>query len=278
MASDLISVALPVYNNKETIAKTIKSVISQTYGNWELIIVNDASTDGSEKIIQKFQDKRITLINHKTRRHIAKSLNEIIDKAKGDYLARIDGDDYCYPERFQKQLKYLKKNPGIDLVGCNMIIVDSHGKLLGKRIFKKISNNSYSNIYIAHPTFFGKTSFFKKYRYKSPPYSAQDQDLLFRASKESNYAILDEILVCYRENLNLKKIARTRLNLILSRAKTKKSLINTLLLVINQIIKLAIDSLAILTGLNYKILKHRCKPLSEKEKVNWLKVEKELNI
>ena len=278
MFKDLITVALPVHNNKKTIATTIKSIINQTYSNWELIIINDASTDGSEKIIQKFQDKRITLINHKTKRHIANSLNEIIFRARGKYFARIDGDDYCYLERFEKQLKFMKKHPDIDLIGCGLAIINDSGNLIGKRVFTNITNSSQSNIYIPHPTFFGKTSFFKKYLYKSPPYSAQDQDLLFRAYKESNYAILDDILVCYRETLNLKKIARTRRDLIISRFKVRKSDLQFLQLLIDQLLKLTVDTLAILTGLKYKILKHRCSPISEKERLDWLKLKKSLDI
>ena len=278
MAKDLITVALPMHNNKETIALTIKSIINQTYCNWELIIINDASSDGSEEIIEGFHDKRITLINYEKKRGVANSLNEIIDRAKGDYFARIDGDDYCYSNRFEKQLKFMKEHPSVDLIGCNLAIIDNQGNLLGKRIFNNIANNSLSNIYIPHPSFFGKISFFKKHRYKSPPYSAQDQDLLFRAYERSNYAILDEILVCYRETLNIKKIAKTRIDLIRSRFQAKKSYSQFLRLAINQLAKLTIDALAISTGLNYKILKHRCTSLTKKERADWLKLKRELNI
>lgn len=278
MHKSLITVAMPVYNNEKTVATTIKSVLKQTYKNWELVIIDDASTDNSIDVISSFKDKRIKLIRHKKNKHIAKSLNEIIKIAKGEYFARIDGDDYCYPNRFETQINYLKNHPDVDLIGSDLLIVNKHGELLGKRTYNNLISNPYSNIYIAHPTFFGKTSFFQKYKYHCPPVTAQDQDLLFRSYTKSKFAKIDQILVCYQETLSLKKIVRARFDLMKSRFLNKGINFGLFTLFINQMLKIIYESFAIFTGLNYKMLRHRARPISKKEKAEWEKVKKLLEI
>ena len=282
MSNDLITVALPVFNNEKTVEVTIKSIIFQTYQNWELIVVDDASTDSTAKIVKKFKDKRIKIVRHSENKHIAATLNEIIDKAKGKYFARIDGDDYCYPKRFEVQLSYMKKHPKIDLVGCNLIVVDKNGRLLGKRnVYRKnnnVTHNPYSNIYLPHPSFFGKIEFFRKYKYRRPPVTAQDQDLLLRAFEESKFANVNQILVCYQETLNVKKIFWARVDLLKSRYMFKGANLKFFKLLVNQLIKICIDSMAVFSNLNYIILRHRAKPVSLKEKQEWQEVKSLLGI
>lgn len=110
---------MPVYNAERFLNYSISSIIDQTYSNFELIIVNDNSNDNSEKIINSFckLDKRIHYFSFKKKSGITKCLNFGIRKSKGFYIARMDADDFSYPDRLKVQVEFLKKNSSIDLVG-----------------------------------------------------------------------------------------------------------------------------------------------------------------
>lgn len=127
-----ISVILPVYNAQRTVAETIASVIDQTYGNFEFLIINDGSTDGSGAIIDHAakQDDRIR-VWHQSNSGFAFSLNRMIDHARGAYLARIDADDIATPERFQLQLAYMQSHPEVCVLGTNVINIDGDGDVYG---------------------------------------------------------------------------------------------------------------------------------------------------
>ena len=122
-----ISVIMPVYNAEKYVAEAIKSILNQTYDDFELIIINDASQDKSLEIIKSFDDSRIKLLNNKTNLGCTISLNKGIKIAKGEYIARMDSDDISLPERFSKQIDYLEKNPRISVVGTYLISIDENG-------------------------------------------------------------------------------------------------------------------------------------------------------
>lgn len=126
----LISVVMPVYNAEKYLDEAIQSILTQTYNNFEFIIINDGSTDKSLEIIEKYknQDERIILISRENKGLIY-SLNEGIKKSKGKYIARMDADDISLPERFQKQISLLEKENG-DICGCHWIVVNESGKII----------------------------------------------------------------------------------------------------------------------------------------------------
>lgn len=108
----LVSIITPVYNAEEFIVDTINSVLSQTYQNWELILVDDVSTDSSREIIQKFEqeDKRIKVVLLKENSGAAIARNTAIDYAKGKYIAFVDSDDLWTSDKLQKQVQFMEKN------------------------------------------------------------------------------------------------------------------------------------------------------------------------
>ena len=106
----LISVVLPVYNCKEYIRDSVQSILQQTYKNFELIIVDDGSEDGTLDILNNFKDKRIRLYKNKYNRGLIYSLNKALNKSKGQFIARMDADDICELNRLQKQINYLDNN------------------------------------------------------------------------------------------------------------------------------------------------------------------------
>lgn len=118
MKTPLVSVILPVYNGSFFLKESIDSLLEQSYLNIEIIIINDGSTDDSERIIKGYSDHRIRYFNQKNK-GLAKTLNRGILLSRGQYIARQDQDDFSEINRIEKQVNFLFKNPSVDMVGSN---------------------------------------------------------------------------------------------------------------------------------------------------------------
>lgn len=125
-----VSVLMPVFNNAATLLQAVQSIQNQTYTNWELIICDDGSSDGSKQLEEQIanQDKRILCIANDVNRGTNKALNRCLQIASGDYIARMDGDDDCDPTRFEKQVAFLNENSEYDIVSSAMVLFDEHGE------------------------------------------------------------------------------------------------------------------------------------------------------
>lgn len=134
MKAKTISIVMSVYNGQRHLRESIKSILSQTYRNFEFLIVDDASTDNSLKIINKYskKDKRIKIIKNKKNIGLTRSLNRAIKQAKGKYIARQDADDFSEKNRLELQLKFLEKNKEIFLCGTGFSVVDNKSNTVGK--------------------------------------------------------------------------------------------------------------------------------------------------
>ena len=113
MANYHLSVIMPVYNDETFLNEAIESILSQTYNDFEFIIINDGSTDNSLKIIKSYSDQRILILQHDKNKGISKALNYGLRYAKGRFIARMDANDIALSERFDKQIKYLIKEKEI---------------------------------------------------------------------------------------------------------------------------------------------------------------------
>lgn len=124
-----ISVLMSVYNNEATAGDSIASIVAQTYADWELLLVDDKSTDGSLRILADWarRDSRIRLIQNDRNLGLAASLNRALNEARGEYVARMDGDDISLPQRFEKQLTFLDAHPEHAIVGSSALVFDRDG-------------------------------------------------------------------------------------------------------------------------------------------------------
>lgn len=206
MITPLISVLLPVFNGEKYVFETIESILNQTYTNFELIIINDGSNDNSLNEINKFDDNRIKLINQQNQ-GLAKSLNIAASLSKGKYLARIDADDICVPNRFQLQINYLEKNEKISVLGGAPLYINEKGKDLSRgftttwpiSIRRALLNQK--GCLINHPTvMMRKVDFDDVGGYSESIYkSSADYYLWFCfVKKQYKIANLSDILVKYR--------------------------------------------------------------------------------
>ena len=188
MVKGKVSVLMSVFNCEETLEKAIDSVLAQTYQNWQAVICDDCSTDGTSKLLQmyaeKYPDKFFVFRNEKNLR-LAASLNRCIQYADGEFCARMDGDDYIDSHRFEKQVAFLESHPTIQLVGTFMQVFDENNKL-GRIVDYEEYPNKYSlrrGPCFAHATIMMYTSVYQAldgYTVSKRTRRSQDYDLWFR--------------------------------------------------------------------------------------------------
>jgi len=267
----LVCIAMPAYNASSTIAFAIDSILNQTYKRWHLFIIDDGSSDATSEVVSSFKDERISILKDGKRRGLAARLNQIIDLCTGEFLARLDADDIAYPERLQKQVEYLLNNPSVDLLGTGAVVFDQDGKAVGsypaRLTHGDLCKHPWSGFYLAHPTWMGRATWFKRYRYREDMPKAQDQDLLLRSYRESQFAVLPEILTGYRqESLSLKKIIPGRFHFtkaFVREAWKHSEYILILLAPLLQLAKVLVDVVSITTGLVWIVRRHRALPIDE---------------
>lgn len=286
MAVPLVSVGLQFFNNEKTLGLAIRSILNQSFQDWELIIHDDGSTDAGREVVSRFADARIRFYPDGNNCKRPARLNASLDLARGKYYAIMDGDDVAYPARLLKQVEYMEEHPEVNLLGARMLVFRGAGEPVGKRLFpvthEQICTKPSAGFPMAQPTFMGRTEWFRKHWYDPRAQAGvEDQDLLLRAYKTSRFANLPEILMAYRETgLYLKKMFTARYYLCKSLVRHFRSEDNTLSLVFavaNQSAKALFDCVAIITGLNYRLLRQRARPITDEERREWATVWESVN-
>jgi glycosyltransferase involved in cell wall biosynthesis len=203
--SPAISVLLSVYNAERYVGFAIKSILQQTFKNFELIIVDDSSSDKSWKIIKKYseQDRRIVAIRNKYNLGGCKTLNRALLLARGRYIARADHDDWSYPDRLEKQFKFMELHSEIGIVGGVMEIINETGKVMGKRKYNlsddKIRRKIFRYSPFSHPLVMIRKSILDRVGHYNPAFApADDYELYLRIGKISKFANLPDTLLKYR--------------------------------------------------------------------------------
>ena len=209
----MITVGIPIYNAEEYLDNAIKSVLAQSYPHWELILVNDGSTDGSVDIAKKYLgiDSRIRLIDDGLNKKLPARLNQIIKEAKYEYIARMDADDLMAVDRLQKQIELLVNNPTIDLVTTGMYSIDNNNNIVGKRILKNQRMTSVEMLggltNLLHASLLAKKDWCLRNLYIEDNALAEDYELWLSSNIKNDlkYFVLEEPLYYYREGENVKK-------------------------------------------------------------------------
>lgn len=206
--SVLVSVIMPVYNNKNYVGEAIESVLRQTYKNFECIIVDDSSTDGSWEIIKKYvkKDKRVKAYRNKINLKIVKTRNKGFGFAskKAKYFAIMDSDDVCLPDRLKKEVEFLEKHQDYGLVGSHNIIIDEKGKEKGMRKYPTSWNDirKVLTLYdaIAQPVAMIRAKVLREdIGFYNERYTrCQDYDLWLRIGSKYKIANIDKALLKYR--------------------------------------------------------------------------------
>ena len=197
-----VSVVMSFHNAGSTLASSIRSILLQTYVNWELVLLDDGSKDGSKDIVAQFKDARIRLVASPHCEGLARRLNEGVSLARGEYIARMDADDVAFPSRLEKQLAYLEAHPEVDLLATDTLMVDDQGEPIGilaaGRTHEEICARPWVGFPMPHPTWMGRTQWFCAHPYDESARKAQDQILLLTTYRDSRFAGLPEPLLAYR--------------------------------------------------------------------------------
>ena len=201
-----ISIVLPAYNCESFLKEAIESILNQTFKDFELIIINDGSTDKTEDVIKSFSDPRIIYLKNEKNSGLVYTLNKGIDIAKGKYIARMDGDDIALPARLVKQKAILDEYPDIVVAASTITFInekkESEGNwLLDRKTihpFEIRKHLPYENC-IAHPSVMIRSQILKELKYKSYQKNIEDYDLWLRIISKG-YSIMktEESQLLYR--------------------------------------------------------------------------------
>lgn len=182
----VVSIIMGAYNCESTIDNCVKSILNQTYIDWEFIICDDCSIDRTYNILQKYAvlDKRIIVLRNRQNIRLAASLNRCLEIAKGKYIARMDSDDECLPTRLEEQVNFLDHNEDYDVVGCELIISDGMKDQYVRRMVEYPSKEILkTRVPFAHPTIMMRKHCYdvlKGYTVSQETMRAEDLDLWFR--------------------------------------------------------------------------------------------------
>lgn len=206
--SPLVSVVMPAYNARRYVAEAIDSVLAQNFADFEFLIIDDGSTDGTGDLLQDYsgRDRRIRVINQPNS-GVGAALNRGIEQSRGRYIARMDSDDACMPDRFEKQVDYLNRNPDCVLVGCRVLMIDQDGCPLFEMESVQTTHEQIDRLLmearwsIVHPSVMMQTNVVRKVGgYNNDLVPVEDHDLFLRLAEVGKLANLPEILLKYRKH------------------------------------------------------------------------------
>lgn len=196
---------MPAYNAERYIALAIDSILHQTFSEFEFIIVDDASTDATPEIIRRFaaQDERITTFRNETNQNLCVTLNRALDAASGEYVARMDADDWSYPDRLQKQVAFMDVNPDVVISGGSMVVCDEELEEKNVRRYHLTDSEIRRKLFryspFSHPTIIFRTEAARRVNGFDPAlFSAEDYDFYFRIGTQGLFANLNDTLVKLR--------------------------------------------------------------------------------
>lgn len=190
----LVTIAIPIYNAEKYLKFAIQSVINQTYQNWELLLMEDGSTDKSTEIAMKYSliDSRIKYISDGINKGLVYRLNQSVSIAQGSLYARMDADDIMSIDRIKRQVDCFKNNKQLDVCGCSSMLIDEHNNIIGSQNMANVSDM------FMHPTVMGKTEWFIHNKYDEAAIRIEDRDLWLRTCRNSIFFNLPEALLFYR--------------------------------------------------------------------------------
>jgi glycosyltransferase involved in cell wall biosynthesis len=273
----LVSFIMSMQNASDTVQDTIRSLQWQTLIDWELVLLDDGSTDNSVAIINAISDRRIRLYGDSQRKGLAARLNQAVGLARGRYIARIDADDICFPARLEMQVKYLECHPSIDLVGTAAVMFSEDGPIGVLPVVldhRDIVRRPFHGFTLPHPTWCGRAEWFRANPYDASLRRAQEQDLLLRTFMQSTFAALPDVLIGYRQRrLEMRKLLRGRWIFVRSAwryGRTNGAILAATVGGASHVAKAMVDILTLSLGLNRWAQRRRLRPLPQSLRDEWL--------
>lgn len=198
----IVSILMPVYRTASYLCEAVDSVLSQTFTNFELIVLDDCSPDNADEIVDTYDDPRIVRYNGEKNVGLSNVLNVGLDMARGKYIARMDSDDISLPNRLQVQVDYLERHPEIDLVSVGMQLFGTNEDVwIREQDPEKVKINALFHSPVLHASSMWRKDSFEKHglRFRQDMVPAEDYDLWTRALLKGLRLInLPEVLYKYR--------------------------------------------------------------------------------
>jgi glycosyltransferase involved in cell wall biosynthesis len=273
--SDRVSVTIGIsfLNARPCLADAVRSVFAQTYDDWELILIDDGSSDGSLDVVRHLADPRVHILSDGSHRGLCARLNQIASLAQGAYLARMDADDLMHPERIERQVAFLRSHPNVDVLDTATFTVDDDLTPLGIRGDRPLDSGAevvLRNGLLIHPTVIGRVDWFRTNPYDPAYVRAEDRELWSRTCSTATFARLCEPLFFYREapTGNLRNYLRTEWTVRAILRRYGPSLLGarrTRLLVLRSGLKSMAYRLATTLGLQGRLIANRNRPLRAAE-------------
>ncbi|MGT2429909.1 glycosyltransferase family 2 protein [Cupriavidus basilensis] len=223
--SPSVSILLPAWNAEKTLGIALRSLLNQTFADFEVLLLDDGSTDNTVGVAAAIDDPRVRVVHDGRRLGLARRLNQGIELARGRYIARMDADDVCFPERLARQVAFLNAHAEVDLVGCRAVVFRNDGDVVGLLPFagshEALCARPWRGIPLPHPGWMGRREWFVRHRYLFPEVRrAEDQELLLRSYSESRFACLDDVLLGYRQGFfDLRKTLLARRSLLAAQVR-----------------------------------------------------------
>src|SRR5574337_1544658 len=202
--SPKITVLIPVYNREQYVAAAIESVLAQSFTDFELLLIDDGSTDGSVEIMRSYtNDPRVRLVCNEHNLGIPKTRNRGIDLARGEYVAMLDSDDLAYPSRLEKQVAFLDRHNDFAVVGAWTTDIDEKGRSLRKvNILPVLPGELQSRLLFrschCQSSIMARTAVLREHRYREQYAACEDYDLFVRLAGKYKLGNLPKILLCRR--------------------------------------------------------------------------------
>lgn len=203
MNTPMVSVVLPFFNAETYLAAALDSMLAQTLQDFEVLLIDDQSTDNSRKIAEEYRarDGRIKILPNTEAKGVAGALNTGLAAAQGTYIARMDADDISVPERFAQQVAYMEAHPDVSMCGSWLRLIGENAGAVWKLATDWDTIRCTMLFYgaIPHPTLMFRRSDFVRHGWRySPDYAAEDYDLLTRVAEHAKMVNLPQVLYLYR--------------------------------------------------------------------------------
>jgi len=272
MTTPLLTIGLPVYNARPYLEDALRSILAQTFQDWELIAYDDGSTDGSGEYLARVRDPRVRVLGEKANRGLATGLNLIHAEARGRYIARMDADDLMHPERLARQVAFLESRGEVDVVGTGLVSVGRELEPRGARIFpgehEAITQGPVAAPQMGHAMVMGRTPWWRRFHYNEANRGCEDLELWLASRDSSRFANLPGLFYYYREysSFSLSKYVHNKAHeAALSWRSRKARVLPATLEVAGHVARAGAYTLASALRMQDKLIARRSAPLTSEQ-------------
>jgi hypothetical protein len=266
-----ITVGISFLNPGPQFALTLQSVFAQSFEDWELVLVDDGSTDGSGEFAERLDDPRVRLLRDGQRRGIAVRLNQITQLVRTPWLARMDADDLMHPRRLERQVAELSRRDDNTVVGSDAYALDAKSRAVGYKQVQKVQQFDFAARHsFFHPTVAASIKWFRRNPYSQDPlfFRSEDAELWCRTTGTSTFFNLPEPLLFYREAgvFSFRNYAATQLGLLgLLDRRYREPRGRCARLMARELLKVWVAGLCDLLGAGDRLVARRSRPLTAEE-------------